>query len=144
MRYTASTSLKRSSLADRCTISVLPSSATGGGRYSIPPPYGSGVRIDRDKRKRQHRFNDNCLSTGVLGGIRTPDPLVRSQILYPTELQAQILIFITFESRDSTRLRCPETHRFAVRFPTAAQPCTLAPSSAGRAQVRFPLALVRS
>ena len=28
---------------------------------------------------------------GVLGGIRTPDPLVRSQILYPTELQAHIL-----------------------------------------------------
>ncbi len=27
---------------------------------------------------------------GVLEGIRTPDPLVRSQILYPTELQARM------------------------------------------------------
>ena len=30
---------------------------------------------------------------GVPGGIRTPDPLVRSQILYPAELQAHILNF---------------------------------------------------
>ena len=28
---------------------------------------------------------------GTLEGIRTPDPLVRSQILYPAELQAHIL-----------------------------------------------------
>ena len=28
---------------------------------------------------------------GALGGIRTPDPLVRSQVLYPTELPAQVL-----------------------------------------------------
>ena len=27
--------------------------------------------------------------TGALGGIRTPDLLVRSQTLYPTELRAQ-------------------------------------------------------
>ncbi len=28
------------------------------------------------------------LNNGALGRIRTPDPLVRSQILYPTELPA--------------------------------------------------------
>ena len=27
---------------------------------------------------------------GTLGGIRTPDPLLRRQLLYPTELQAHI------------------------------------------------------
>ncbi len=29
---------------------------------------------------------------GVPEGIRTPDPLVRSQILYPAELQAQLML----------------------------------------------------
>jgi hypothetical protein len=31
----------------------------------------------------------NGLIIGAPGAIRTPDPLVRSQILYPTELRAQ-------------------------------------------------------
>ena len=31
------------------------------------------------------------VKNGALGGIRTPDPLVRSQVLYPTELPAQVL-----------------------------------------------------
>ena len=31
-----------------------------------------------------------CRGHGALGGIRTPDPLVRSQVLYPTELPAQV------------------------------------------------------
>ena len=30
-----------------------------------------------------------ALTIGAPGAIRTPDPLVRSQILYPTELRAQ-------------------------------------------------------
>ena len=34
--------------------------------------------------------------SGVLGGIRTPDLLVRSQVLYPAELQAQIFTTIVF------------------------------------------------
>lgn len=29
-------------------------------------------------------------ANGAPGEIRTPDPLVRSQVLYPTELQARI------------------------------------------------------
>ncbi len=36
-------------------------------------------------------------ANGALGEIRTPDPLVRSQVLYPTELQARILHFIHCE-----------------------------------------------
>ena len=35
---------------------------------------------------------------GVLGGIRTPDPLVRSQILYPTELQAHTFKRIVYDN----------------------------------------------
>ena len=38
----------------------------------------------KNKISRFERFN------GALGGIRTPDLLVRSQTLYPTELQAHI------------------------------------------------------
>ena len=33
-------------------------------------------------------------ANGALGEIRTPDPLVRSQVLYPTELQARTLQII--------------------------------------------------
>ena len=33
-------------------------------------------------------------ANGALGEIRTPDPLVRSQVLYPTELQARTLHII--------------------------------------------------
>ena len=36
-------------------------------------------------------------ANGAPGEIRTPDPLVRSQVLYPTELQARILHFIHCE-----------------------------------------------
>ena len=32
--------------------------------------------------------------SGALEGIRTPDLLVRSQTLYPTELRAQVIIYI--------------------------------------------------
>jgi hypothetical protein len=40
-------------------------------------------------------FNsDNA--NGALGEIRTPDPLVRSQVLYPTELQARTLHIIYY------------------------------------------------
>ena len=31
--------------------------------------------------------------TGAPGEIRTPDPLVRSQVLYPTELRAHVWLF---------------------------------------------------
>ena len=37
----------------------------------------------------QESFNDSRIRTGAPGGIRTPDHLVRSQVLYPTELRAQ-------------------------------------------------------
>ena len=33
---------------------------------------------------------DRYLILGAPGAIRTPDPLVRSQILYPTELRVRI------------------------------------------------------
>jgi hypothetical protein len=37
------------------------------------------------------------LKNGALGEIRTPDPLVRSQVLYPAELRAHILKMILAE-----------------------------------------------
>jgi hypothetical protein len=33
------------------------------------------------------------LRNGAPGGTRTPDPLIRSQMLYPAELQARVLGF---------------------------------------------------
>ena len=47
------------------------------------------VRIPFFCTTKKHSYG-MLLCCGVLGGIRTPDPLVRSQILYPTELQAHI------------------------------------------------------
>ncbi len=66
------------------TPSFLPPQAALG--FGSPSPR-SGLRILTHKTKRT---SDDVL-TGVLGGIRTPDPLVRSQILYPTELQAHLI-----------------------------------------------------
>ena len=41
------------------------------------------------KRKSQLPLEQLGLSTGAPGRIRTRDPLVRSQVLYPTELPAR-------------------------------------------------------
>ena len=54
----------------------------------FPLPKGSGVRFNLQPNKKAPTFV-NAFLFGVLGGTRTPDPLVRSQILYPAELQAQ-------------------------------------------------------
>jgi hypothetical protein len=40
----------------------------------------------RKARRARWRYSDSCV--GALGRIRTPDPLIRSQVLYPTELPA--------------------------------------------------------
>ena len=37
------------------------------------------------------QINDLCNQVGALREIRTPDPLVRSQVLYPAELWARRL-----------------------------------------------------
>jgi hypothetical protein len=51
----------------------------------------TGVRIDL--RARQIKKGQNFCSApflfGAPGGIRTPDQLVRSQLLYPAELRAR-------------------------------------------------------
>ncbi len=64
-------------------------------------PFRLGDKTDANN-KRVHKAIDknraphaNCvsrLSTGALRGIRTPDLLVRSQTLYPTELAAQMRV----------------------------------------------------
>ncbi len=43
----------------------------------------------------------SAIKFGAPEGIRTPDLLVRSQSLYPTELQAQILNFIQLPPRNA-------------------------------------------
>ena len=48
----------------------------------------------RRKRKSQLPLEQLGLSTGAPGRIRTRDPLVRSQVLYPTELPARRRIVI--------------------------------------------------
>ena len=48
---------------------------------------------------------------GVLEGIRTPDPLVRSQILYPTELQAHL-----FKCIDYNNISLPEMQALFSNF----------------------------
>ncbi len=44
-------------------------------------------------RKRPGLLNLSLCSNGAPGAIRTPDPLVRSQVLYPTELRAPKKIY---------------------------------------------------
>ena len=47
------------------------------------------------------RFGDySLLKSGTPGGIRTPNPLVRSQVLYPVELRVQEI----FEPQAKPRL----------------------------------------
>ena len=43
---------------------------------------------------RRQAIDLSDYANGAPGEIRTPDPLVRSQVLYPTELQARILQII--------------------------------------------------
>ena len=40
-------------------------------------------------KKPEHKLRSD-LVYGAPGGTRTPDPLIRSQVLYPAELLAQI------------------------------------------------------
>ena len=49
----------------------------------------SGVTLLSPQTKRPPTINaESLVFTGAPGKIRTCDPLIRSQILYPTELQA--------------------------------------------------------
>ncbi len=41
------------------------------------------------RRKWQNYVSFHKSRSGALGRIRTPDPLIRSQVLYPTELPAR-------------------------------------------------------
>jgi hypothetical protein len=41
--------------------------------------------------------------SGLPGGIRTPDPVIRSDMLYPTELRAEIVIYRLYASRGDSR-----------------------------------------
>jgi hypothetical protein len=60
-------------------INKVTRNLAGGGR----DPILNGAGVAR-VRWRQARQNEN----GALGGIRTPDPQIRSLVLYPAELRA--------------------------------------------------------
>jgi hypothetical protein len=45
-----------------------------------------------------------AMDTGAPGETRTPDPLVRSQTLYPAELRARIAIIMAFPSSQIPQL----------------------------------------
>ena len=49
------------------------------------------VVLESGKQKAEARVVGSYSSAGRPGGTRTPGPLVRSQVLYPTELQVQTM-----------------------------------------------------
>src|SRR4030088_537271 len=53
---------------------------------------------------------------GALGGIRTPDPQIRSLVLYPAELRAPTRL-LAKTPPDSKRLRTVEAQRLFARAP---------------------------
>ena len=57
---------------------------------NTPPSNMRHKRIRHKKNRLTQRvaINFNKVISGALGGSRTPDPQVRSLMLYPTELQA--------------------------------------------------------
>ena len=57
----------------------------------------------RRKRKSQLPLEQLGLSTGAPGRIRTRDPLVRSQVLYPTELPARETVIMRYLFLDVKR-----------------------------------------
>ena len=42
-------------------------------------------------QKRKTPYNVRCFSFGTPGGARTPNPMIRSHVLYPIELQAHMI-----------------------------------------------------
>ena len=84
----------------------------------IPPTYVNGI-------------------FGTLKGIRTPDPLLRRQMLYPTELSAHIVIFTTIGIITQTFsiikyffiilkiLRLAEKQALNLIFPLSSRRCPL-------------------
>ena len=74
-------------LSTAAQLCALAPPSTGRARARFPLPKGSGIRTSSARQQKRTPYG---VLVGVLGGIRTPDPLVRSQILYPTELQAHL------------------------------------------------------
>ena len=60
-------------------------------RFCRTAIYMSGLRICLTEHKKQKCLLKQAFLFFAPGEIRTPDPLVRSQILYPTELRARVL-----------------------------------------------------
>ncbi len=54
------------------------------------------IKLSSKEKSLQEKSCKPFLKFGAPGAIRTPDPLVRSQILYPTELRARCLAKVLF------------------------------------------------
>jgi hypothetical protein len=61
------------------------------------------VKEARRNLTRDAGVLDDEIRSGAPGGIRTPDPLLRRQILYPAELRAQFCEFNPFAFCSRTR-----------------------------------------
>ena len=58
-------------------------------------PYGIRVHILFSHKKQKSKLPFGSLLFGTAEGIRTPDLLVRSQTLYPAELQPHTAVSFT-------------------------------------------------
>ncbi len=63
--------------------------------WCVAPHPWSSFRIPSEPKKKKDHPLDGLFLFGVPEGIRTPDLLIRSQTLYPAELQAHLLSFWT-------------------------------------------------
>ena len=70
---------------------------------------------------RQLNENKDVRRSGAPGRIRTSDPLVRSQMLYPAELRAHTVLRKTQPCQDSVECVCAPTKPAAI-VPAAKQP----------------------
>ena len=62
----------------------------GGVLLDAGVPTGNRTPAAAVKGQCSNRYTIGTELCGAPGAIRTPDPLVRSQILYPTELRVQL------------------------------------------------------
>ena len=58
-----------------------------------PPTSGATVQCSNQLSYTHHEFAAKSVASGLPGASRTPDPRIRSPLLYPAELQAEARVF---------------------------------------------------
>ena len=83
----------RSNLVSFLEIAALPAVARNDSNVGLSQQYnfalGLSLGLPFCKCRTMSIFINTFHLIGAPGEIRTPDPLVRSQVLYPTELRAR-------------------------------------------------------